>query len=101
QNPPMRHGLSPQQADLYRYLDAGVAEKLLAESFMTDHPEAFGSLGRESGINSVIAKWLADGIVVAVDGKILALALQAARMPGNSGRAGVGLRDLPYADVPE
>ena len=100
QNPPVHHWLSAPQANLYRYVNASVAEKLLAESFMTDHPEAFGALGRERGINSVIAKWLADDIVVAVDGKFLALALQAARMQQNIPRPGVG-GDFPYADVPE
>jgi ribosomal peptide maturation radical SAM protein 1 len=99
QKPPVHHRLSAPQADLYRYVDAGVGEKQLAESFMADHPEAFEALGREHGINSVIANWLADDIVVAVDGKILALALQTARMQQNARLPSAGLSELPYADV--
>jgi ribosomal peptide maturation radical SAM protein 1 len=99
QEPPVCHQLSAPQADLYRYADSGVAERLLTESFRADHPDAFEALGRESGINSIIAKWLADGVVIAVDAKILALALQRGRMHPSAPQSRANSGKLPYAEI--
>ncbi|UQX04556.1 RiPP maturation radical SAM C-methyltransferase [Streptomyces sp. RerS4] len=87
---PARHRLDPTETALYRHLDAGVAQKLLAESFRGEDRASFEALGGESGITALVARWVADGLVIRIDGKILALAVHAHRMasrrvPASSG----------------
>ncbi|WKX68843.1 RiPP maturation radical SAM C-methyltransferase [Streptomyces sp. XD-27] len=77
---PTRHPLNQAETTLYRYLDVGVAEKLLAERFQRDHRACFDALGGESGMAALVARWLADDLVIRIDGKILALAVHANRM---------------------
>jgi ribosomal peptide maturation radical SAM protein 1 len=77
---PARRSLSPAETALYCCLDAGVAEKLLAENFRREHRATFEALGGESGIARLVAQWLVDDLVIRIDGKILALAVHANRM---------------------
>ncbi|MFE1906726.1 RiPP maturation radical SAM C-methyltransferase [Streptomyces gardneri] len=79
-SPPVRYPLDRAGSALYRHLDAGVAERLLAERFRDEDRDAFEALGGASGLAELVEQWLSDGLVIRVDGKILAVALRASRM---------------------
>ncbi|MFE1547758.1 RiPP maturation radical SAM C-methyltransferase [Streptomyces sp. NPDC058718] len=79
-NPPVRHPLDRAGSALYRHLDAGMAEGQLAEKFRDEDRDAFEALGGAGGITGLVEQWLSDGLVIRIDGKILAIALRASRM---------------------
>lgn len=77
--PAIVHELSPPEAALYLYLDGGIADKRLAESFERDAGEAFAALGGEEGVRRVLDRWIEHDLLVAIDGKLVALAVRVAR----------------------
>lgn len=83
--PPGRvHELDPHETALYLFLDAGSKDSQIEASFRSAFPAAAAELERRGGIASRLESWLRDGLVLAVDGRIVALATQAARKRVNS-----------------
>ena len=82
--------LTPAEAGLLRFLDAGVAERKLADLFTAEKPQAAGELGGPAGIAGTVRRWLDQDLVIRTDGRILALPLQAERMRTRFGAVGPG-----------
>ncbi|MFI9291733.1 RiPP maturation radical SAM C-methyltransferase [Streptomyces gardneri] len=59
-SPPVRYPLDRAGSALYRHLDAGVAERLLAERFRDEDRDAFEALGGASGLAELVEQWLSD-----------------------------------------
>jgi ribosomal peptide maturation radical SAM protein 1 len=82
--PSREYELSAAETLLYLFLDAGVARKALARDFAAAHEEAFNDLGGVDSMLTTVHDWERDDLVLTVDGRIIGLALQTARMEGNA-----------------
>lgn len=71
--------LGPAETALFLFLDAGVKETAVADAFLRAHPEAAEALGGAAGVSSVVGKWLEADLVLAVDGRVVSLALHPVR----------------------
>jgi ribosomal peptide maturation radical SAM protein 1 len=74
--------LSRAEAVLYRCMDAIVPERGLVTSFAARYPEAMRARADHGGLEPIFAQWIRDGLIVKDDGKLLALAVNAAPPPG-------------------
>lgn len=83
-SPPRAHLLSPEETALYLFLDSGVKDTLLEPSFLRAHPEAAQRLGRQGGPAAIVEQWLRDDLVLAIDGRLVALALHSERVKSDS-----------------
>lgn len=73
------HDLDPAEAALYLFLDGGVKREALAGTFACAHPEPAETLSRGGRLEALLEKWLANDLLLEIDGKVVALALHAAR----------------------
>lgn len=76
--------LNADETALYLFLDSGLKETLLEESFRRAHPEAAQRLGRQGGVVALVQQWLRDDLVLAVDERVVALALHTERVKADS-----------------
>ncbi|HYO16298.1 MAG TPA: RiPP maturation radical SAM C-methyltransferase [Thermoanaerobaculia bacterium] len=74
------HLLSADETALYLFLDSGAKETSLEQAFQRAHPQAAQELDRQGGVTAVVERWLRDDLVLAIDGRIVALALRSERM---------------------
>jgi ribosomal peptide maturation radical SAM protein 1 len=96
QRPKVWHFTAPE-TKLYLHLDAGIACKTLVHHFADAHGDAFEALGQERAVLDLVDSWLGDDLMLAVDERFVALALQTARMTRHrrrNGTAEVGAQDL-------
>ena len=76
-SPARTHRLSADETALYLFLDRGVKKTRLAEAFLRGLPEA--ETLRPRAIATIVENWLSDDLVVAIDGRLLSLALHSNR----------------------
>jgi len=74
--PAQTHDLGQAEAELYVYLDGGVAQKHLVENFEAAAPTAFTALGGEPGVRRVLGRWIERDLAVELDGRVVALAVR-------------------------
>lgn len=75
--------LSAAETTLYLFLDAGVKETAVGDAFLRAHPEDAEVLGGTLGVSSVVRKWLEADLALAVDGRVVSLALHPVRATAN------------------
>jgi ribosomal peptide maturation radical SAM protein 1 len=97
--PALVHRLTVAEARLLRFLDAGVPESKLAERFASEEPSVAAELGGAAAIEGVVRGWLFHDLVVRLDGRLLALPMQAERIRVGSSLAERAIETLPYADT--
>lgn len=69
-----RYRLSAAETTLYLFLDAGARQTAIEGAFQGAHPEAARQLG-EGKVSSLVEQWLLDDLVLALDGRVVSLAL--------------------------
>jgi hypothetical protein len=79
-SPARVHSLNAAETALYLFLDCGVKEALLEQAFLRDHPIAFQSLNSVGGVSATLQRWLCEDLVLAIDGRVVALALHVERL---------------------
>ncbi|HEX6372894.1 MAG TPA: RiPP maturation radical SAM C-methyltransferase [Longimicrobium sp.] len=77
--PVRRHRLGTAATELYLFLDAGVGERTLADAFSRAHPRAAEQLAKRGGLEPLLVRWLEHALVLAIDGKLVSLALYPSR----------------------
>ncbi len=95
---PVVHRLDAAHSALYRMLGDGVFERKLVPTLADQHPEALAQLG-EDGVRAALQGWQRDGLALTVEGRVLALALDAERMALRRAD-GDGLPDVQAAGAP-
>jgi ribosomal peptide maturation radical SAM protein 1 len=84
--PPRQHTLSAEQLRLYRRLDGVVGAKLLLTRLREEDPVLLTRIGGSEGLASLLATWRDAGLIVSLDDRIVALALDEARMAESRSR---------------
>jgi ribosomal peptide maturation radical SAM protein 1 len=87
--PARTYELGRAEAALYVHLDGGVAQSHLADSFEAFAPAACSELGGESGVRRVLDHWLEHDLVVDLDRRVVALAVNKTH-PGAGEERGPG-----------
>lgn len=77
--PAREHLLNADETALYLFLDSGVKETSLEQAFQHADPQAARGLMSQGGVTAVVERWLRDDLVLAVDGRLVALALHSER----------------------
>jgi hypothetical protein len=86
------HTLSRGEALLYQCMDAAVSERTLMTSFAARFPEAMAACAEHGGVEPLLERWVRAGLVVRSDGKVLALAVNAAAASEHLQRRAASLR---------
>ena len=103
---PLRvHDLTAAETQLYMSLDSGIKETSLEETFARAHPDAAEELGRRGGVQAAIGRWLRDDLVLAIDGRLVSLALCSEREKADRSQSyppglGVGFETAPAVQNP-
>jgi len=72
---PRIHRLSAAETVLYLLLDAGLKDTAIEQALYEAHPEAARAVAHGVGITNILQTWLETDLVLAIDGRIVALAL--------------------------
>ncbi len=71
--------LSASETELYLYLDSGMKLSGVAGAFLKAHPDAARAIEETAGIEATVERWLRDGLMLATENRIVALALRSGR----------------------
>jgi ribosomal peptide maturation radical SAM protein 1 len=77
---PLTYSLDATATQLYRRLDAMIGERRLADRLAEEDPALLAALGGRNGLADRLASWADAGLVVSLDGRLVALATYAARV---------------------
>ena len=71
--------LSASETELYLYLDSGMKLSGVAGAFLKAHPDAARAIEETAGIEATVERWLRDGLMLATENRVVALALRSGR----------------------
>ena len=74
------HDLTSAETALYMFLDCGVKQELVEQMFLRDHPNGLQGSNGIGDVGATVDLWLRNELVLAVDGRVVGLALHADRM---------------------
>ena len=77
--------LSVFETELYLFLDSGMKLSVLTGSFLIAHPDAARAIEQTVGIEATVELWLRNGLVLATENRIVALALHPERVRSDQG----------------
>jgi ribosomal peptide maturation radical SAM protein 1 len=74
-----RYELPVPETELYTHFDTPTSRDAAESSFAKAHPSSFAELQSRGGIQATLDSWIGWGLVLAYNGRVLALATHAAR----------------------
>jgi ribosomal peptide maturation radical SAM protein 1 len=77
--------LSAPETKLYSFLDSGANLSGLPDAFQTARPDAACAFDEASGIEATVEQWLRDGLLLASENRVVALALDAEKSRSDQG----------------
>jgi ribosomal peptide maturation radical SAM protein 1 len=77
------YDLSIVETALYLFLDGGIKQTAVEQSFLQAYPELIEMTSNAGSVSAIVERWILADLVLAIDGQVVALALNSERAKMN------------------